>query len=188
MMTMKKLTMIPVGYLAKRIVARPECMDAPAVVDIYSLSNHMNDDFCDYINFWKHNGYWLFDSPALIEEVALEAEISLQDCTMLYFEAYEMQWDSESKSWQHFKPEESFVTNVMLPVKKVLLGYDVVTYTMASQADCSPLSCNNMASEIPVNTHCLIESFEAVKEYLEKGAFDDAEPGPYRIVAVYEIE
>ncbi len=27
--------MIPIGYMAKRIVARPECMDAPAVVDIY---------------------------------------------------------------------------------------------------------------------------------------------------------
>ncbi len=46
-----------------------------------------------------------------------------------------MQWDSESKSWQHFAPEESFVTDVVHADNKVLLGYDVVTFTTGSQAD-----------------------------------------------------
>lgn len=187
MKTMTIPIMIPIGYMAKRIVARPECMDAPAVVDIYSLSNHMNDDFCDYVNFWKHNGYWLFDSPSLIVEVADEAEVSLKDCKMLYFEAYEFQWNATYKSWCAFKPDESNLTQVLIPEKKVLVGFDVVTYWGGSQAECSPLSCNSLASEIPVNAHCLIESLEVAKNKLEEGIFDNSEPGPYRIVAVYTV-
>jgi hypothetical protein len=58
--------MIPVGYLAKRVVPKPDILKAPQVVDIYSISNCMNDDFADYIGYWKHNGYWLFDSPEII--------------------------------------------------------------------------------------------------------------------------
>jgi hypothetical protein len=62
---------IPIGYLAKRSVKRPEGLGdkMPQIADIYSVSSHVNDDFVDYIEFWKHNGYWLFDSPKLIREI-----------------------------------------------------------------------------------------------------------------------
>jgi hypothetical protein len=62
---------IPIGYLAKRSVTRPEGLGdrMPQIADIYSVSSHVNDDFVDYIEFWKHNGYGLFDSPGLIREI-----------------------------------------------------------------------------------------------------------------------
>jgi len=62
--------MIPAGYMAKRVVVKPDWIDAKQVTDIYSVSRHVSDDFADYINYWKHNGYWLFDSPEIIVTVA----------------------------------------------------------------------------------------------------------------------
>lgn len=49
--------MIPVGYMAKRVYKKPHWLQAPQVVDVYSVSNCVSDDFADYVNCWKHNGY-----------------------------------------------------------------------------------------------------------------------------------
>jgi hypothetical protein len=65
--------MIPVGYMAKRVKMKPEWLQAPHVVDIYSVSNCQCENFADYIPFWKHNGYWFFDSPEIIKSVAKRA-------------------------------------------------------------------------------------------------------------------
>ena len=47
--------MIPAGYMAKHVAARPDGLKANQVKDIYSVSNCISDDFADYINLWKHN-------------------------------------------------------------------------------------------------------------------------------------
>jgi hypothetical protein len=62
--------MIPIGYMAKRIQLRPEWLKAPQVVDVYSVSDCVNTNFADYVPFWKHNGFWVFDSPQAIREIA----------------------------------------------------------------------------------------------------------------------
>jgi hypothetical protein len=41
------------------------------------------------------------------------------------------------------------------------------------------------AEGLPVNRHCLFDSFEAAKDALKRGLFVNREPGPYRIIAVY---
>jgi hypothetical protein len=53
--------MIPAGYMAKRVYKRPDWLKAPHVAEIYSVSGRISEDFADYINYWKHNGYWYFD-------------------------------------------------------------------------------------------------------------------------------
>lgn len=62
--------MISAGYMAKRVAIKPDWLKANEVEDIYSVSGYISKDFADYINFWKHNGYWLFDSPNVIEQLA----------------------------------------------------------------------------------------------------------------------
>jgi len=179
--------MISVGYLAKRIARRPDWLNAPEVKDIYSVSNCISDNFMDYIKFWRHNGYWLFDSPEIIQELSLENGINVKDLTFFYYEVYEKEFDAEQKAWLSFGGE-SFHTNVIQPARKALHGYDVVTFSVGTNPECSPLSCNHLASEIRTNSHCLLESFEEAKESLESGKFDKSEPGPFRIFAVYTIE
>ena len=83
--------MRPIGYLFKRVVARPEWLKAQNVEDIYSLSGHISEDFADYINYWKHNGFWLFDSPSIMQSMALEHGISLDGLKLFYYEAHELQ-------------------------------------------------------------------------------------------------
>jgi len=179
--------MIGVGYLAKRIVQRPDWLNAPEVKDIYSVSNCISGDFMDYIKFWRHNGYWLFDNPEIIQELSLENSVDVEDLTFFYYEVYEKEINEELKQWLSFEPEP-FSTNVILPTKKEFQGYDVVTFSVRTNPECSPLSCNHLASEIRTNSHCLLESFEEAEESLESGKFDKSEPGPFRIFAVYTIE
>jgi len=178
---------ISAGYLAKRIVQPPEWLNAPEVKDIYSVSNCISGDFMDYIKFWRHNGYWFFDNPKVIQTLSLENSVDLDGLTFFYYEVYEKEFDEERKEWMSFEGE-AFPTNVIQPASKEFHGYDVVTFNVGTNPECSPLSCNHLASEIRTNSHCLLESFDKARESLESGKFDRSEPGPFRIFAVYTVD
>jgi len=180
--------MTPAGYMAKKIVKRPDWLQAAAVEDVYSVSGCISKYFADYIEYWKHNGYWLFDSVESIRSSAREHSIPIEGCKFFYYEVFDREFNDESKTWQPFGPDESFKTSVVLPAKKRLEGYDVVTFSAHTSPECSPLSCNNLARTIPTNQRCLLESFEETKARVEAGAFDRSEPGPFRIFAVYSID
>ena len=177
--------MTPAGYIAKKVHASPAWLKAGAVTDIYSVSNCVSEAFCDFIPHWKHNGYWLFDSPALIREIAAAENIDLSGQRLFYYEVHEQQFDEVGLVWQPFVAETSFPTDVQVPAGKQLEGFDVVSFYALSAPECSPLSCNHMAESIAVNEHCLLETFAEAKQLLESGAFKNCEPGPYRIFAVY---
>jgi hypothetical protein len=178
--------MIPAGYMAKHVSRKPDWLDAPHVTDIYSISNCQSEDFADYVPFWKHNGYWFFDSPEIITSVAAEHSIPLEGTRLFYYEVYEMEFDGES--WQAFSSELSLPTNVVVPSKKRLEGFDVANFTARSSPECSGLSCNGLAVDLPTNTHCLFASFDEAKTNLDNGSFNESEPGPYRIFAVYSVD
>lgn len=179
--------MIPVGYMAKKVISRPEWLSNEAVDDLYSVSNCGSDAFADYIKFWKHNGYWFFNSPSIVKEVAASASIDLTGITMFYYEMYEKQFDRFEREWSNVVPESSFKTHVLVPDEKQLEGFDVVTYSAGTSPECSPLSCNSLADEVEVNRHCLLGSFEMAKQLMESGILEDCASGPARIVAVYTL-
>jgi hypothetical protein len=177
---------IPVGYMAKRVYKRPDWINAPHIADIYSVSGCVSEDFTDYIQYWKHNGYWLFNSPEVIQNIARENSISLDGMSLFYYEAHEMEFDAEK--WTAYTPEPAFPTNVTPPSSKNLEGFDVVTFYSRTSPECSPLSCNSLAKDLSVNSHCLFASFEEAESQLNRGAFTCSEPGPYRIFAVYSTD
>lgn len=179
--------MIPVGYMAKKVALRPDWLNAPEVKDIYSVSDCISDDFADYIKFWRHNGYWLFDNPNIILELSRKEGIDVEGLTFFYYETYEKEFNVESRQWVSFRHSD-FPTEVTTPTQKEHQGYDVVTFSMGTNPECSPLSCNHLATEMKTNAHCLLESFDEAKQSLESGKFDNAEPGPFRIFAVYTID
>ena len=181
--------MVPVGYMAKRVAKRadwPDWLKARHVEAIYSVSGCILEDFADYINFWKHNGYWLFDAPENIRGIAQEHSIDLEGTKLFYYEVYEQEFDGEY--WKPFAPEPSIPVSVTIPARKQLEGFDVVTFYARSAPECSPLSCNGLAREFAVNAHCLFSTFAEAEGALNSGAFKDAEPGPYRIFAVFSVE
>jgi hypothetical protein len=176
---------IPVGYLAKR-VRKPAGFNMNTVTDVYSVGGCVNDDFADYINFWRHNGFWLFDSPQLIKSVAKDNSIDLTGTLLFYYEVYEREFDG--KTWLNFQAEPSFPTSVAEPEVKQLEGFDVVTFYCRTAPEHSPLSCNGLGRKIPINAHCLLTSFDGAFNALESGAFTHSEQGPYRIFAVYSVD
>lgn len=179
--------MIPVGYMAKIVQKKPDWIKSDRVHDIYSVSSCVSEDFCDYINYCKHNGYWFFDSIDIIEKIALENKISLNNVTFFYYECYHRQYDPENNLWESFCPEESLQTNVLVPNKKDFCGYDIVNFYAENGPECSFLSCNSMADEIETNKHFLMDEFDAAKLMLEQDSFKGCEPGPCRIFAVYKV-
>jgi hypothetical protein len=179
--------MIPVGYMAKRICDKPEWLKASSVVDIFSVSACCSEFFLnDYIPLWKHNGYYFFDSPGIIQAIAQENSIDLQEVMLFYYEEHEMEFTGEI--WQTFTPEISIPVNIIQPVQKKLEGFDVVTFSVGRSPECSPISCNGLADELPTNSHCLFDTFEEAEANLSAGEFVKCEPGPYRILAVYSVD
>lgn len=180
--------MIPVGYMAKRVVVRPQWIKAERVSDIFSVSDCVSKNFADYINYWKHNGYWFFDSPRIIQQLAQQNAIDLTGTKLFYYEVHDREFDDSEGQWVTFEPESSFKTEVVSPSEKALEGYDVVTFSVRTSAECSPLSCNSLATEVETSQHCLLSPFERAQQLLEEGKFKNTEPGPYRIFAVYSTQ
>ncbi|PCI46599.1 MAG: hypothetical protein COB51_06895 [Moraxellaceae bacterium] len=180
--------MIPVGYMYKTVREKPDWLETDQVLDIYSVSSCISEDFDDWINYWKHNGYWFFDTPQLIEQLAAANRVDLSGMSLFFYTVYEFQWNDKTNQWEEFKPEQSFQTNVLTPKKATSQGFDVTSFSSQSSAECSPLSCNNLARDIKVTNHCLFSHFDDAKRMLESGGFDQCEPGPYRIFEVYRVE
>ena len=179
--------MKPLGYLYKTVAQKPDWIKTKSVYDIYSLSACVSKDFAEYINYWKHNGYWLFNSPNIIEEIAKNESIDLSRCMLFYYEGYELEYNEDLKEWLQYESEPSFITAVELPHEMNLQGFDITSFSVHTSPECSPLSCNSLAEEINVNQHCLLPSFEEAKSLLESGKFENSEPGPYRVIAVYTV-
>lgn len=172
--------------MAKRVVQRPDWIEANRIKDIYSVSSCISEDFADYIKLWKHNGYWLFNSPEIIDVIASENAIDMSDVRLFYYEQYEQEYDADNHAWRPYAPDDSFETKITKPGSTVLEGYDVVTFSCGTSPECSPLSCNGLAEKIATNSHCLLDSLDTAKSLTEKGALN-GEPGPYRIFAVYSV-
>jgi hypothetical protein len=183
--------MIPAGYMAKRICKPPEAIGLPAhIVDIYSVSACVNDNFADFINSWKHNDFWFFDSPSLIHEVAKEQLVDVAGTHLFYYEVWEQEFAKEV-GWRELTPSKfGLGVNPVVPATRRLEGYDVISTWVENSRDPehSPLSCNGLAKEIQTNAHCLFGSLDQAKASIDRGEFEGGEPGTLRIVAVYSVQ
>ena len=160
--------MIPAGYMAKYVEQKPDWLNSDHIKNIYSLSSCISEDFDDYINYWKHNGFWLFDSPKIIISLATDKGIRIEKSKIFYYEVYERQYDQENKAWIKFSPESSFKTDILIPEEKYLNGYDIVSFFGQTNPGCSPLSCNSIAEKVTVT---YIPQLECAKYYPEKRSF-----------------
>ncbi|CAN5509064.1 hypothetical protein BH10CYA1_BH10CYA1_40480 [soil metagenome] len=173
--------------MLKTVVARPQWIDAESVLDIFSVSGCDSTNFADYIKYWKHNGYWFFDSPQVIRTLAKSENFDITGMTWFYYDVHEEQYDECTARWSKFSAEASFPTNIVPPLEQTLEGYDVATFAASTSPEHSPLSCNSLAKDLRVNEHCLFDTFDQARSALENGQFADSEPGPFRIFAVYRI-
>lgn len=174
--------------MLKNAAHQPEWIGTDFVNDIYSVSDCIAHNFADYIKFWKHNGYWFFDSPEIIEDLVSAENIDASTSIMFYYEVHPTEYDEQVKRWQPFAADDSFPTNVVAPNNSVLMGFDVATFSTHTSPECSPLSCCALAKEVRVNEHCLFNTFDEALAALEQGKFANSEPGPFRVLAVHKVD
>ncbi len=88
-------------------------------------------------------------------------------------------------------PDELFDANLPeLPPEADLsaydfLGYDPVEYTDVLNYGCSPLSCNGMEADFPVNRYCLLDSLESAYQAATAFGIEQPEPGPYILFEIW---
>ena len=65
-----------------------------------------------------------------------------------------------------------------------LIGHDVVSRSISSFFECSPLSCNYAAQEFAVNSWCLSEHIADAEGACRNISAGNYEPGPYYLFEV----
>ena len=185
--------------MAKRSCRPPEAIGLPShIKDIYSVSNCVNDNFEEgfvaanesYVDFWKHNDYWFYDSPGIIRDLSKEHSIDLAGTLLFYYELFEEEF-VHGEGWRPLTPNKFILgANVVIPAHGRLEGYDVTSTWVENSPDPehSPLSCNGLAREIETNMHCLFGSIDQAKSSIDRGEFEGGEPGTLRLIAVYSVE
>jgi hypothetical protein len=172
------------GYFPKRIVPRPAFLDdAPSVVDICSVSHCMSAPPDGWLDHWLHNELGFFDSPDIAGQVIGPSEegftvFGYRLGTVRFSEGRPELW-----TWPDIDPEDRAGYRS--------LGFDVIGKTDMGKTDMaiigfehSPLSCNAMAAEYPVNAHCLLDDLALAVAAAEQFSIEQPEPGMYYVAEV----
>jgi hypothetical protein len=170
------------GYFPKRIVPRPAFLDdAPSVADIYSVSCCISDGPDGWIDHWLHNALGFFDSPDIAGRVVPASE---EGFTILCYRLGTVRFNEgrpEVWTWPDIDPETR-------PGYRSL-GFDVVGKTEMGIIgfEHSPLSCNSIAAEYPVNAHCLLDDLAVAVAAAEQFSIEQPEPGMYYVAEVLAL-
>lgn len=191
--------MIPAGYLLKRTVPPPGRLqpNTSHISEVCSVANCVNDNVVEPQDCWKHNGFGVANNPQVLWGIAQEGGVDLSSSKLFFYCAYEHElesdgWQFDSDLWRPISSAASAgVTNeVIVPdgsESRILLGYDVVVF--GDYLEHSPLSCNSMASELPVNRYCLLDDLKQAKEAIENGMFGGGcEEGIYKVFSVSLVQ
>jgi hypothetical protein len=176
-----KLTLI--GYFPKIVASKPDWLnDAPVVEEICSVSGCISEPPPNWIETWKHNEMFVYDTPELAWSVVPEEDrhrytlFAYRVLPRLFDKVNEIEWklpDLEVGA---------------LPEGFASIGFDAVSRTCGSNFECSPLSCNHMASHHPANRYCLIDDLDTAIAVARDFAVGNCEPGPYCVVEVLKQE
>ena len=164
------------GYFPKITAIPAGCPLPPHVTEVCSVSNCLNGAPDRWVERWLHNELSLFNSVGDARAVAgadERFEVFAYRVLDAYFE------DGHRREWV---PGPLAVT--ALPEGYRSIGFDAVSRSAGWAFECSPLSCNMMAGEIPVNQYCLADSVEAAIAMAVRFSQGTVEPGPYYVVEV----
>jgi hypothetical protein len=176
--------MIDGGYSAKRVASRPEALNAPGVREICSVSTCISSGPENWIEHWRHNEFGWFNSVADAMSVVPEAE--------------RQQYRLFAYRLEPFIYRQGTKINLNVPSdvhpdpigpEFVERGFDATNKSMETVlgVECSPLSCNYLAAEIPTNEFCLFPTLQAALEGARTFSIEQPEPGDYYVVQVLEL-
>jgi hypothetical protein len=166
------------GYFPKRIALRDEWLKAPAVREVWSVSECISEGPPDWVSQWRHNDVWLFDTPELAESVVPPGERGLyvvlgyRIWDRMFDEGDELELDEDLPRLE--EPAAGFES----------VGFDAVARLGTRNFGCSPLSCNGGAETFATNERCLFRTFDEAVAGAKAFSSGNWEPGPYWVVEV----
>ena len=175
--------MILGGYFPKLVQPRPEWIGQPRVTEVCSVSNCVSDGPEGWIDKWLHNWLGWFNTVADARSV-----VPPEESTRYRVFAYRL----APSFYRQGQPEPVIIPEDVkpepLPRDFISLGFDVYSKSMDSilGPECSPLSCNSMASEFQVNDHCLLTTLEEAQNAAARFSVEQPEPGSYYVAEVLE--
>jgi hypothetical protein len=174
-----KETLTLIGYFPKIVARRPDWLTgAPIVEELCSVSDCFSESPPGWIEKWKHNEMFVYDTPELAWSVVSAEE--RQRFTLFAYRILPRFIDKGGET--EWKLPNLGVSD--LPDGFTTIGFDAVSRFAGSRFECSPLSCNHMASEYPVNKYCLIDDLKTAIAMAHDFAAGNCEPGPYCIIEV----
>jgi hypothetical protein len=175
--------MIDAGYFSKRILPRPEWLEARAVREICSVSECMSPGAPNWIERWLHNGLGWFNRRAdalVVIPPACEHEYRLF-AYRIHPEVF-----TGGERIPLVLPQDVHAEPIPGTFRR--LGFDCANRSMPDVLglECSPLSCNAMAAEFETNEFCLFPTFEQAAAGAERFSREQPEPGDYYLIEVLE--
>jgi hypothetical protein len=167
-----------IGYFPKRIAPATAEMALPGVREIWSVSACISKTPDDWIQHWKHNECWAFDSCALAHSVVPPDDA--ESYVVLAYRVFEQELDERGARSIVFPAS---LKNIELDLEYRSIGFDAVTFECGAFGH-SPLSCNGGAKVFPVNARCLFRTLEEALAGARQFAAGSWEPPPYRVVEV----
>jgi hypothetical protein len=182
-----------IGYFAKVPTRRPERLKLPGVEEICSVSCCIANGPKDWVQRWQHNAMWFYPT----EETARQCFDYDGAPGELDLFAYRIEPTSFDSNGSRKRLTGEMIEAIQkaedataaIPPDYEFLGYDCVEADVAvgpfSGFACSPLSCNGLAAEIPVNHHCLIDDLDEALRVAGDFEKRQPEPGHYYVLEVW---
>ena len=174
--------MIDAGYYVKVIEPKPEGLRVQGVREICSVSTCISEAPPGWVDQWRHNEFGWFNTLDDAWSVVPDERSRYR----LF--AYRMSLTRFRKG----NPQEVTVPADVhpdpIPHSFVSLGFDAVSKSMETVLgfECSPLSCNAMAGDVPANEFCLFPTEAAASAGAKAFSIEEPEPGDYYVVEVLE--
>jgi hypothetical protein len=193
-----------IGYFPKRQTSVAPSFAELGITELGSVGHYIAEGPANWMDQYRHNPMFFFDSEEVLQRVIEEAiVIDLQPdpqreppwCVTLTREKA-TKFNLYAFKLFPFQFVEGRQEDFQIPDLRCeplsedyqRLGYDATNKSCCSHFECSPLMCNGLSSEVPVNQFCLIDepgrAFELAKKISgSKGNY--GEPGTYFVVEVW---
>jgi hypothetical protein len=174
---------IDAGFFPKIIVTRPDWLKNPAIVEICSVSHCISAAPPDWIEPWRHNDFGWFNRIADAMSVIPAGQAA--DYRLFGYRLHPEVFSGGART-RFVWPDR--VDPEPMPQNFRSLGFDSVSKSMETILgfECSPLSCNSMADEMPANPVCLFPTLDAALAGADRFSREQPEPGDYYVVEVLE--
>lgn len=173
---------ILIGYFPKRTLKRPDWIKAAGVDEVCSVSTCISAGPAGWINQWLHNEMWVYETPELAWSVV--PQNSRGEFDLYAYQMFPVQFDDGQQKPFEIPP----LCVAPLSAAFEFFGLDVVSRSCGSAFECSPLSCNLRAEDVPVTRHCLIADHGLAIRLAEDCEAGGGEPGPHFAVEVWRLK